>query len=56
MNSSTRAKEHPTHQQEVDAPQHRVLQVVRAPVVLKLDVQAVLDAHLHLWGQWSGSR
>ena len=42
--------EAPAHQQEVDAAQHRVLQVVRAAVVLKLDVQAVLNAHLHLRG------
>lgn len=36
------------HQQEVDAAQHSVGQVVGAAVVLKLNVQAVLNAHLHL--------
>ena len=36
------------HQQEVDAPEHGVAEVVGAALVLKLDVQAVLNAHLHL--------
>lgn len=41
------------HQQEVDAPHHHVLEVVARLVVLKLDVQAVLYAHLHLCQWWA---
>jgi hypothetical protein len=36
------------HQQEVDLADDGIFEVVLALVVLKLDVQAVLDAHLHL--------
>ena len=36
------------HQQEEDLAEDDVLEVVLVPVVLELDVQAVLDAHLHL--------
>ena len=36
------------HEQEVDLANHGVPQVVAPLVVLELDVQAVLDAHLHL--------
>ena len=38
----------PTHQQEVDSAQHCVAHVVGPPLIFKLNVQAVLDAHLHL--------
>ena len=37
-----------SHQEEVDLADHRVLQVVLALVVLKLNVQAVLNPNLHL--------
>lgn len=36
------------HQEEVDLPNDDVLEVVLGLIVLKLDVQAVLNAHLHL--------
>ena len=36
------------HQQEIDFADNRVAQVVAVLVVLELDVQAVLDANLHL--------
>ncbi len=39
-----------THQEEVDLPNDCVLQVVPALVVLKLNMQAVLNSHLHLQG------
>ena len=39
-----------THQEKVDLPDDCVLQVVPALVVLKLNVQAVLNTHLHLQG------
>jgi hypothetical protein len=35
-------------QQEVDAPDYDILQVIPCPVILKLNVKAVLDADLHL--------
>lgn len=37
-----------THQQEVNTAQHRVIHVVGASLILKLNMQAVLNAHLHL--------
>ena len=39
------------HQQEVNLPDHSILQVIPALVILKLDVQAVLDANVHLHRQ-----
>lgn len=41
------SKERP-HQQEVDFADDGVLQVIAVLVILKLDVQAVLNPHLHL--------
>lgn len=37
-----------SHQEEVDLPDHRVLQMVLALVILKFNVQAVLNPNLHL--------
>jgi len=43
------------HQEKVDLPDNCVLQVVSALVVLKLNVQAVLNTHLHLQGTYISS-
>ena len=39
-----------THEKEEDLAKHRLLEVVLLLVVLKLDVQAILDTYLHLNG------
>ena len=38
------------YQEEIDLPNHSVLQVISTLVVFKLNVQAVLDADFHLQG------
>ena len=43
------------YQQKVDLADDRVLQMVASLVVLELDVEAVLNAHLHLYTARSAS-